>query len=66
MCVYVYICVFACVGVCVCTAVTDFDECTTRGLCGSNAMCQNTDGSYICLCTTGFSRVNGGVCEGMI
>ena len=68
MCVCVCACVRVCMRACacVCITVTDYDECVNRrGLCGINAMCQNTDGSYMCLCTTGFSRVNGGPCSGM-
>uniref|UniRef100_A0A669EZ70 Adhesion G protein-coupled receptor E8 n=1 Tax=Oreochromis niloticus TaxID=8128 RepID=A0A669EZ70_ORENI len=36
--------------------LSDIDECQrTTGICGSNSNCENTDGSYICTCLTGFS-----------
>ncbi|XP_015776014.1 PREDICTED: protein kinase C-binding protein NELL2-like [Acropora digitifera] len=34
----------------------DVDECTAfPNICGANADCHNTDGSYICNCKTGYS-----------
>ena len=42
---------------------TDIDECTTESPCHANATCNNTEGSYICECNTGFSG-DGFTCEG--
>ena len=40
---------------CVCTP-TDIDECGARSvICSTNAECTNTDGSYTCSCSSGFS-----------
>ena len=41
----------------------DIDECTTESPCHANATCNNTEGSYICECNTGFNG-NGLTCEG--
>ncbi|XP_034151205.1 adhesion G protein-coupled receptor E2-like [Esox lucius] len=37
----------------------DYDECSEDGLCGENANCTNTEGSYICTCHKGFRVQNG-------
>lgn len=38
---------------------TDIDECATKpGLCGSNATCQNTPGSYVCTCDANYGDCN--------
>ena len=46
--------------------LSDVDECTavttSTEIC-SRAHCENTEGSYVCLCDTGFSW-NGTYCEG--
>ena len=41
----------------------DVDECQTSP-CHSNATCNNTDGSYICTCNSGYSG-DGFTCKGM-
>ena len=42
------------------TSNSDIDECTeyNETLCASNRNCENIDGSYVCLCSTGFGGVN--------
>ena len=43
--------------------IIDIDECS--GLNGCQQMCQNTDGSYICSCSSGFFlSPNGKECTG--
>ena len=42
---------------------TDIDECTAESPCHVNATCNNTEGSYVCECNTGFSG-DGFTCEG--
>lgn len=37
----------------------DIDECEESGLCGRNARCVNTEGSYKCSCNDGFKLGNG-------
>ena len=46
-------------------SVTDIDECNHFNVCDGNADCENTDGSFNCVCKLGFmiSR-NGQSCEG--
>ena len=44
-------------------SISDIDECS-GGVCDSNAMCNNTDGSYICTCNTGYSG-DGLSCTGI-
>jgi len=42
----------------------DIDECqTTEGLCHSSARCINTEGSYDCVCESGFTG-SGKDCQG--
>ena len=43
------------------TTCTDIDECET-GICGSNATCLNTPGSFICTCNEGYYLANGHIC----
>ena len=38
----------------------DIDECATSGLCGVHGTCNNTAGSYNCLCDNGWT---GDHCE---
>lgn len=44
---------------------TDIDECATSETndCGPNAVCNNTDGSYVCLCASGY-KGDGRNCTG--
>ena len=43
----------------------DIDECDLGVVeCGDEKECMNTDGSYLCVCETGFSQ-NGTLCKGM-
>ncbi|NXW11263.1 SUSD1 protein, partial [Fregetta grallaria] len=37
----------------------DIDECEESGLCGRNARCVNTEGSYRCYCNDGYKLENG-------
>ena len=41
----------------------DKDECTTEDPCDENAICNNTDGSFVCCCHSGFSG-DGLICIG--
>lgn len=34
---------------------SDIDECSSSNVCHSNAMCNNTVGSYICKCNPGYT-----------
>jgi hypothetical protein len=43
---------------------TDIDECVSNP-CDVNAACENTDGSFICTCNTGYSG-DGFDCQGRI
>ena len=42
---------------------TDIDECSSSHKCDSSATCYNTDGSYICVCNSGYSG-DGRTCRG--
>ena len=43
----------------------DIDECDFGVVeCGDEKECMNTDGSYLCVCETGFNQ-NGTLCKGM-
>lgn len=47
----------------ICT-FTDIDECEKDiDLCDANAKCNNTSGSYICLCNKGFQMSYDGTCQ---
>lgn len=37
----------------------DIDECEESGLCGRNARCVNTEGSYKCYCNDGYKLETG-------
>ena len=43
----------------------DVNECELRHNCHTNAVCQNTPGSYTCQCDDGFAG-NGFICESKI
>ena len=44
--------------------LSDVNECVTGfHHCHGNATCSNTDGSYLCTCSSGYSG-NGTICEG--
>ena len=46
------------------TCIPDIDECATGvDLCDQNADCSNTEGSYKCICKTGYEG-NGRHCSG--
>lgn len=40
------------------TKFPDIDECLLANPCGNGAQCINTDGSYKCLCTPGWTGIN--------
>lgn len=40
------------------TEFPDIDECLLANPCGNGAQCINTDGSYKCLCTPGWTGIN--------
>lgn len=40
-------------------AHVDINECEERALCGLNAACNNTPGSYSCVCNAGFVLKSG-------
>ncbi|VDN16541.1 unnamed protein product [Dibothriocephalus latus] len=45
---------------------TDIDECATGiAKCGPNMHCENTIGSYRCLCQRGYKNVNDTACVGI-
>lgn len=37
----------------------DVNECEEHDICGANATCVNTDGSYYCACNSGFALKSG-------
>lgn len=41
------------------SANTDTDECKTENVCGLNASCINTQGSYYCVCNAGYALKSG-------
>ena len=43
--------------------VRDINECLNVTICQDNSQCQNTNGSYICVCNDGYIR-SGDVCIG--
>ena len=43
---------------------TDVDECE-NDVCDSNALCTNTEGSYVCACNVGYTG-DGKTCTGKI
>ena len=46
---------------------TDIKECTKdlRNICGDNAKCHETPGSYYCICDVGYKKDRAGACVGM-
>ena len=48
------------------TSISDIDECKiNKGGCDSNAVCANTQGSYLCKCKNGYTG-DGKTCAGML
>ena len=43
---------------------TDIDECKHSNTCQANSQCNNTEGSYDCICKTGFKKSKTGKCVG--
>uniref|UniRef100_A0A8C4T1F0 Latent transforming growth factor beta binding protein 2 n=1 Tax=Erpetoichthys calabaricus TaxID=27687 RepID=A0A8C4T1F0_ERPCA len=41
------------------TGDCDIDECVNKTICGSHGFCENTDGSYHCVCDQGFQNSPG-------
>ena len=42
----------------------DINECKiNRHICGPNAMCQNTSGSFKCICDVGYKHTKNNICE---
>ena len=38
----------------------DLNECVeTENICGTNSICDNTDGSYTCNCESGYEKFDG-------
>ena len=52
-----------CVCLCVCADIDECDYNETSMTCGDNQACLNTDGSYICVCQSGYQLV-GNECQG--
>ena len=44
--------------------VLDINECVNGSLCNNNALCENTEGSFMCTCHEGFDG-DGFNCTGM-
>jgi len=44
------------------SACTDIDECATVDVCGANAQCANTIGSFTCTCDAGYAMDESGAC----
>ena len=48
-----------------CSFFTDVDECAEgRHYCRENTMCVNTPGSFMCICKTGYIRIDDYSCTG--
>ena len=43
----------------------DIDECSAGHTCDSSATCHNSDGSYLCVCNSGYTG-DGQTCQGMV
>ena len=38
---------------------SDIDECELNStLCGQNSMCENTEGSFLCVCSAGYRLID--------
>lgn len=48
-----------------CPCISDIDECTSGNNCTSPATCSNTDGSYACVCPSGYTKSGQYGCSGM-
>uniref|UniRef100_A0AAV2L429 EGF-like domain-containing protein n=1 Tax=Knipowitschia caucasica TaxID=637954 RepID=A0AAV2L429_KNICA len=47
--------------------VVDIDECAEgKHYCRENTMCVNTPGSFMCICHTGFIRIDDYSCTGTV
>ena len=42
----------------------DVDECSNSGICPPNSVCVNSEGSYDCECSNGYTKNENGVCQG--
>ena len=42
----------------------DVDECRDPGICPANSICKNSDGSYDCECSEGYTKSDNGNCQG--
>ncbi len=46
----------------------DVDECLMADICSANSICNNIEGSYFCMCESGYreqpSQANALVCDG--
>ncbi|XP_060570002.1 uncharacterized protein LOC132728362, partial [Ruditapes philippinarum] len=41
----------------------DVDECINEGICQENSYCENSYGSFDCLCDIGYQMTNGNICK---
>ena len=47
--------------------IADINECrSNKGICGTDKICYNIRGGYLCLCKVGYRQSENGSCEGMI
>jgi len=44
----------------------DIDECTVNNPCDEHANCNNTIGTFKCVCHAGYTQYNATVCEGTV
>lgn len=48
------------------TCENDIDECNIKGICQNYSSCENSDGSYVCTCDTGYIETENATCQGMM